>query len=409
MLNLGAGGIESAFPKFRAWVWWGGAGGGQVPELRCSVSRKQEGRYGGQAKQTKSNAAKQALHTQMSTLHFKVSFKSIFTKFGTLRWCPAKHIPRFSTFCSVIIYAFAIILQKLFSLFPSCTLYNKSQGIKKLTSWLFSYMLWTANISWQENNETGCPHQKGEKPCVACVWNKRPTVRLSNNRLSPALVNHGQWQMKPSQAVPCTLVVLWAEHSHSWESLRHCAQLILSAHAKTAYKGSHCNGAVGTCTLGTGLRPPTHWLNALFHSLPPNGNQFLALSIHEQLDNTILNVHMLVRERNGYTKSRLHFQTSERGSHIIDRNWFSKIMAGADCLLIACWALWWCVCFSSCINKRSCKEKDGNQGSLKFPWKHFILALPCWVFLFFFLAKWSHFQCWRLFSWTVSDSFLLLL
>lgn len=178
-----------------------------------------------------------------------------------------------------------------------------------------NYLLWTANTFWQENNETGCPHQKGEKPCVACVWNKRPTVRLSNNRLSPAVVNHGQWQMKPSQAVPCTLVVFWAEHSRSWESLRHCAQLILRAHAKSADKGSHCHGAVGTGTLGTGWRPPTHWLNAVFHSLPKNGNQFLALSIHEQLDNTILNVYMLVRERNEYTKSRLHFRTSEGFAH----------------------------------------------------------------------------------------------
>lgn len=38
---------------------------------------------------------------------------------------PAKNIPRLTKFYSVIIYAFAVVLQKLV-LFPSCTLYDET-------------------------------------------------------------------------------------------------------------------------------------------------------------------------------------------------------------------------------------------------------------------------------------------
>lgn len=53
-------------------------------------------------------------------------------------------------------------------------------------------MLRTGNTSWQENNGTSFLHHEGEEPCVAYVWNKKPSVQLSNNRLSPAVVSHGQ-------------------------------------------------------------------------------------------------------------------------------------------------------------------------------------------------------------------------
>lgn len=159
-------------------------------------------------------------------------------------------------------------------------------------------MLWNGNISWQENNGISCLHHKGEEPCVAYVRNKKPSVQLWNSRLSPAVVSHGQWQMKPSQAVPCNLVVFWTEQSHSWESLRHCAQLILSAHAKTGNKGSHCNGTVELWVLVCSELDGDHQLiECCLPLLPQNGNQCLALSIHEQSDDTILNVHMLVRKK----------------------------------------------------------------------------------------------------------------
>ena len=107
----------------KAWEWWG-AGCGWFPELCCSVSRREEGRCAGQATQTKSNKTKQAppQHTQVSTLHFKVFLRSTFTEFVILKWCPAKSIPRFTTFYSVTIYVFAIIFQNLFSFSVSHTL-----------------------------------------------------------------------------------------------------------------------------------------------------------------------------------------------------------------------------------------------------------------------------------------------
>ena len=49
---------------------------------------------------------------------------------------PAKSIPSFTKFYSVISYAFPVMLHKLV-VFPSCTLYSESQGIRKLTSWLW--------------------------------------------------------------------------------------------------------------------------------------------------------------------------------------------------------------------------------------------------------------------------------
>lgn len=137
---------------------------------------------------------------------------------------------------------------------------------------------------------------------------------------------------------------------------------------------SQHSGAMGTGMLGTGWRPPTHWLNAVSHPLP----QMEISAWHLAFMNswTIAFPMCTCLWRKGTETLKASFTSKpQRGSHIIEKNWFSKLMASADCLLIARWVPWWCVCFSSHITelKEVARKKDGNREFLKFPWKFFSL------------------------------------
>lgn len=126
MHNLGAGGIGSVPPKWKPANDEVLVVGDSQNYAVLFLGEKKEDVQGRQNKQkaTKQNkpAPNTHTHTQVSTLRFKVFFMSTFTEFVILKWCPAKSIPRFTTFYLVTIYAFAIILQNLFSFSVSHTL-----------------------------------------------------------------------------------------------------------------------------------------------------------------------------------------------------------------------------------------------------------------------------------------------
>jgi hypothetical protein len=69
-------------------------------------------------------------------------------------------IPGYIGFYSERIYAFTLIFHKTPVSFGPAYFTVKCQAIKKLTSWLWVmqqrlllYILWTGNISWQENSQ----------------------------------------------------------------------------------------------------------------------------------------------------------------------------------------------------------------------------------------------------------------
>lgn len=100
-------------------------------------------------------------------------------------------------------------------------------------------------------------------------------------------------------AGPCTLVVCSMGQSCSWESLRHSAQLILSARAKTVRQRVPLlwhSRTVGTSIRGAGWRPPTCQLKC-FHPAPSSQrNQCLTFSIHKIPRNTDLDVRICVKQ-----------------------------------------------------------------------------------------------------------------
>lgn len=63
----------------------------------------------------------------------------------------------------------------------------------------------------------------------------------------------------------------------------------------------------------------------------PNGNQCLALGIHEQSDNTILDVHMLVRKKKWIREEQTSLSSLGGVAHIIEKHLFNKIMGEPVC------------------------------------------------------------------------------
>lgn len=153
---------------------------------------------------------------------------------------------------------------------------------------------------------------------------------------------------------------------------------------------SRHGGALGTSTFGTGWRPPTHWLNAVSRPLPKMEISAGHSAFTDSLTIPFSMCTCMCAKGMGTLKAGFTSQP-QKGSHIIEKNWFSKTKASADCLLMAHCVPWWCVCFFPTHDrtKRSCKKKkkDGNRESLKLPWNIFSLGTTVLAVSFDFLQN----------------------